>query len=271
MTKRLGFYAGLVLVVGWCLAPIAWQLATSLRPTHELATLPPLLPSRLTLGHYEAVLASGLFGRVVLNSLVVAGGATLLALAFGSAAAFALAKLRMRHHGVILGVVLATSMFPPIATVSPLYLIIDALGLRDTRSALVLVYASFALPMAVWVLTHFMRQVPDDLYAAARVDGASDLQAFVRVMLPLAAPGLVATGLLVFIVSWNEFLYALTFTATERSRTIPVAIALFPGLHEVPWGEIAGASLLVTLPIVLLVLLFQRRIVEGLTAGAVKG
>ena len=166
---------------------------------------------------------------------------------------------------------LATSMFPPIATVSPLYIVINALGLRDTLIALVVVYASFALPLAVWVLTNFMRQVPDELYAAARVDGASPLQAFYRVMLPLAAPGLVATGLLVFILSWNEFLYALTFTATTRSRTIPVGIALFPGLHEIPWGEIAAASLIVILPIVILVLLFQRRIVEGLTAGAVKG
>lgn len=269
--RRLGFYAGLVLVAGYCLTPIVWQLATSLRPTHELMTLPPLLPSRLTDEHYVAVFASHLFGRVILNSVFVAAGATLIALVFGSAAAFALAKLRVKYQGAILAIVLATSMFPPIATVSPLYLVINALGMRDTVIALVIVYASFALPLAIWVLTNFMRQVPDELYAAARVDGANPLQAFRRIMLPLAAPGLVATGLLVFILSWNEFLYALTFTATTRSRTIPVAIALFPGLHEIPWGDIAAASLVVTVPIVLLVLLFQRRIVEGLTAGAVKG
>jgi len=269
--RRLGFIAGLVLVAGYCLAPVLWQLLTSLCPAHELTTLPPLLPSRFTAEHYAAVFAGHPFGRIVLNSVIVAAGATLIALALGSAAAFALAKLRVRGQAVILGTVLATSMFPPIATVSPLYIVINALGLRDTLVALTIVYASFALPLAVWVLTNFMRQVPDELYAAARVDGASPFQAFRRVMLPLAAPGLVATGLLVFILSWNEFLYALTFTATTRSRTIPVGIALFPGLHEVPWGEIAAASLIVTLPIVLLVLLFQRRIVEGLTAGAVKG
>jgi trehalose/maltose transport system permease protein len=269
--KRIGLYAGLVLVAAYCLAPILWQLMTSLRPTHELTTLPPLLPSRLTLEHYAAVFASHLFGRIILNSVIAAAGATLMALVFGSAAAFALAKLRVKRQGVILAIVLATSMFPPIATVSPLYLVINALGLRDTLVALIIVYASFALPLAIWVLTNFMRQVPDELYAAARVDGANPLQAFYHVVLPLAAPGLVTTGLLVFILSWNEFLYALTFTATARSRTIPVGIALFPGLHEIPWGEIASASLLVTLPIVLLVLLFQRRIVEGLTVGAVKG
>jgi trehalose/maltose transport system permease protein len=269
--KRLGFYMGLLLVAGYCLAPVLWQLATSLRPTPELTLLPPFLPSRPTIDHYAAVFSGHPIGRIILNSIIVAAGTTLVALAIGSAAAFALAKLRVRGQAVILGAMLATSMFPPIATVSPLYIVINALGLRDTLVALVVVYASFALPLAAWVLTNFMRQVPDELYAAARVDGASPLQAFYRVMLPLAAPGLVATGLLVFILSWNEFLYALTFTATTRSRTIPVGIALFPGLHEIPWGEIAAASLIVTLPIIFLVLLFQRRIVEGLTAGAVKG
>ncbi|HEX9811015.1 MAG TPA: carbohydrate ABC transporter permease [Burkholderiales bacterium] len=269
--KRLGFYAGLILVAGYCLAPVLWQLITSLRPAPELTALPPLLPSRVTAEHYAAVFAGHPFGRIILNSLIVSAGATLIALGFGSATAFALAKLRAKGQAVILGIVLATSMFPPIATVSPLYIVVNALGLRDTLIALVIVYAGLALPLAVWVLTNFMRQVPDELYAAARVDGATPLQAFYRVMLPLSAPGLVATGLLVFILSWNEFLYALTFTATTRSRTIPVGIALFPGLHEIPWGEIAAASLVVTLPIVLLVLLFQRRIVEGLTAGAVKG
>ena len=269
--RRAGFYLGVVLVAAYCLAPLAWQLVTSLRPAHELTLLPPLLPSRLTFDHYAAIFAGHPVGRLVLNSAIVAGCTTLIALAFGAAAAFALTKLRVRRYAVILAVVLATSMFPPIATVSPLYLVINALGLRDTLTALIITYASFALPLAVWVLTNFMRQVPDELYAAARVDGCTPFQAFYRVLLPLAAPGLAATGLLVFILSWNEFLYALTFTATERARTVPVGIALFPGLHEIPWGEIAAASMVVTLPLFVLVLLFQKRIVEGLTAGAVKG
>lgn len=269
--KRLGLAFGLVLVALWCLAPFAWQLLTSLRPAAELTSLPPLLPSRLVADHYLAVLAGHPLARLMLNSAIVAAGATLIALAFGAAAAFALAKLRVRRYALILAVVLATSMFPPIATVSPLYLLINALGLRDTLPALILTYAGFALPLAVWVLTNFMRELPDELYDAARVDGCTPWQAFRAIFLPLAGPGLAATGLLVFILSWNEFLYALTFTATLRSRTVPVGIALFPGLHEIPWGEIAAASMLVTLPLVLLVLLFQRRIVQGLTAGAVKG
>ncbi|HEX7043369.1 MAG TPA: carbohydrate ABC transporter permease [Burkholderiales bacterium] len=268
---RSGRYVGVLLVALYCLAPLAWQLLTSLRPAGELTTLPPLLPTRFTLEHYVSALTGHPFARMLLNSFIAAGAATAVALAFGSAAAFALTKMRARRVGLLLAIVLATSMFPPIATVSPLYLVINALGLRDSLAALILTYASFALPLAIWVLANFLRQLPDELYAAARVDGCTPLQAFWRVVLPLAMPGLTATGLLVFIVAWNEFLYALTFTATERSRTVPVAIALFPGLHEIPWGEIAAASLVVTLPVLVLVLRFQRRIVAGLTAGAVKG
>src|SRR5690606_28996290 len=255
---RVGTYLGVVLVAAYCLAPLAWQLVTSLRPPAELTTLPPLLPTRVTLEHYAAVFTGHPFPRMLLNSFIVAAGATVIALAFGSAAAFALTKMRARGYGVLLAIVLATSMFPPIATVSPLYLLINALGLRDTLAALILTYSGFTLPLAIWVLTSFLRQLPDELYSAARVDGCTPRQALVRVILPLAAPGLAATGLLVFIFAWNEFLYALTFTATERSRTVPVGIALFPGLHEVPWGEIAAASLLVTVPVFVLVLLYQR-------------
>ena len=201
----------------------------------------------------------------------VASASTLLSIGAGSLAAFGLAKLRVRFKGPILLFVLAASMFPPIATVSPLYLIIRALGLRDTWTALIMTYTSFSLPLSVWVLTHFFHKIPDDLYRASRIDGCGPFQSFRRIMLPLALPGVVTAAVLVFIFSWNEFLFALTFTATPASRTIPVAIALFPGLHEVPWGDIAAASVIVTAPLIVLVFVFQRRIVEGLTAGAVKG
>jgi multiple sugar transport system permease protein len=167
--------------------------------------------------------------------------------------------------------VIALSMLPPIATVSPLFLMVNAAGLRDTLFALVAVYTGFALPLAVWLMTQFFRGIPDEIYIAARVDGCSATGAFVRVMLPLALPGLVATGLLVFVFAWNEFLYALTLTSSVAARTVPVGIALFPGLHEVPWGEIAAGSVAVTLPVVALAVVFQRRILDGLTAGAVKG
>src|SRR4030042_1683871 len=165
----------------------------------------------------------------------------------------------------------SVSMFPPIATISPLYLIIRALGLRDTLWALIITYTTFSLPLAIWILTNFFKEIPDEIFLAARVDGCSLIQSFYKIMLPLSAPGLFATAILVFIFSWNEFLFALTFTSTASSRTIPVAIALFPGLHEIPWGEIAAASVVVTVPLILLVFFFPRRIIEGLTAGAVKG
>lgn len=269
--KRTLFWIAIILVVAWSLGPFLWQVVTSLKPDAELTRLQPLLPEKPTLAHYAAVFSGTPFLRVILNSVAVASCATLLSLLLGSLAAFGLAKLRVQFRGPLLVFVLSASMFPPIATVSPLYFIIRSLGLRDTIGALVMTYATFTLPLSIWVLTNFFRKIPDEIYRASRVDGCSPVQSFVRVMLPLAAPGVATAGILIFIFSWNEFLFALTFTATEASRTIPVAIALFPGLHEVPWGDIAAASVVVTLPLVALVLLFQRRIVEGLTAGAVKG
>jgi multiple sugar transport system permease protein len=269
--KRTWFTLTLIAVVLWCLGPFLWQILTSLKPDAELTRLPPLLPLAPTLDHYAAVFTGADFMRIIANSAIVATCATALSISIGSLAAYGLAKLNVRFKGLILLFVLSASMFPPIATVSPLYLIIRTLGLRDTWWALILTYTTFTLPLSVWVLTNFFRSIPDEIYLASRVDGCSPFQSFIRVMLPLAMPGIITAAILVFIFSWNEFLFALTFTATPASRTIPVAIALFPGLHEVPWGDIAAASVIVTLPLVALVFLFQRRIVEGLTAGAVKG
>ena len=268
--KRFGFLLGAILLALYSLAPLLWQLITSLTPDAQLTQIPPLLPTHLTWAHYAAVFSGRPFWHILLNSTVVAGATTLLALAVGSLAAFALTYLQVRRRFLILGAVLATSMFPPIATVSPLYIIINALGMRDTLAALILTYTTFAVPLAVWLLTHFFAQASPEIYRAARVDGCGLLRAFVRVVLPISAPGLVATGLLVFIYAWNEFLYALTFTATAASRTVPVEIAMFPGVHQVPWGDIAAATMVVVVPLLVLALIFQRRIVEGLTAGAVK-
>ena len=263
--------AALILLAAYCLAPFLWQVLTSLKPAAELVALPPLLPTSPTFEHYAAIFTGHPAARLILNSTVVAGGTTLLALALGALAAYGAAVLRMRGRGAILGVVLAISMFPPIATVSPLFLLLNAVGLRDTLLALILTYSTFSLPLAVWLLASFFDALPRELYIAARVDGCSSFGALGRVVLPLAAPGILAAALLVFIFAWNEFLFALAFTATEASRTLPVGIALFPGLHEVPYGEIAAASVVATLPVVVLAFAFQRRIVEGLTAGAVKG
>jgi len=269
--KRLVFAALLMLVSLYCLGPFLWQGLTSLKTAADLTRLPPLLPHPPTLEHYRSIFAGHPLLRIIANSFIVATASTVLALSIGSLAAFALAKLPVPGKGAVLLLVLSTSMFPPIATVSPLYLLIRAAGLRDSPVSLILTYTSFTLPLTLWVLTHFFRNIPDVLYRAARIDGCTPWQSFTRIMLPLAAPGIFATAILVFIFSWNEFLFALTFTSTTASRTIPVGIALFPGLHEIPWGEIAAASVVVTLPLLFLVFFFQRRIIEGLTAGAVKG
>ncbi len=269
--KRAWFVLTVAAVVLWSLVPFLWQFVSSLKPDDELVRMPPILPVHPTFTHYAAVFTGASFVRIIANSLVVASSSTFFSIGMGALAAFGLAKLRVRFKGLILLFVLSASMFPPIATVSPLYIIIRNLGLRDTWGALIITYTSFSLPLSVWVLTHFFREIPNELYRASRIDGCCLFQSFIRVMLPLAAPGIFTAAVLVFIFSWNEFLFALTFTATPNSRTIPVAIALFPGLHEVPWGDIAAVSVIVTVPLIVLVLLFQRRIVEGLTAGAVKG
>ncbi len=259
------------LVLSFALGPFVWELITALKPEGQLAQLPPLLPTRPTAEHFIAVLGAPGFLRVALNSLVVASFTVLLAFVLGVPAAYALAKLNLWGRQVILGTLLCLSMFPAIANVAPLYLLFIRLGVRDSVLAVVVAHSVFALPFALWTLTNFFQEIPDDLYRAGRIDGCSHLGILRHVVLPLAAPGLVSVGLLVFVFSWNEFLYAFTLTATERSRTLPAAIALFAGLHEIPWGEIAAASVLATLPSVLLMLLFQRRIISGLTAGAVKG
>jgi multiple sugar transport system permease protein len=255
----------------FCLGPVLWQLTTSLKTDAELTRIPPLFPQRPTPDNYRAIFEEHPFLRVMLNSAMVAGATTLLSLIVGSLAAFALAKLQVQYRSLILAFVLSASMFPPIATVSPLYIIIRGIGLRDTLSALIMTYTTFSLPLCIWILTNFFKEIPDEIIAAARIDGCSRLQVFRKIVLPLSGPGLVTTALLVFIFSWNEFLFALSFTSTEASRTIPVAIALFPGVHEMPWATIAAASIVVTLPILVLVFMFQKRIIEGLTGGAVKG
>lgn len=269
--KLSGFSLLLIISALYCSGPLLWQFITSLKPDADLTTIPPVLPRETTIDHYTSIFREHPFIRIIFNSVVVAASTTLLSLTIGSLAAFGLAKLHVKYKAAILGLVLSVSMFPPIATVSPLYIIIRALGLRDTWWALIITYTTFSLPLSIWILTNFFKEIPDEIYLAARVDGCTPFQAFYKIMLPLSAPGFVTTAILVFIFSWNEFLFALTFTSTTASRTIPVEIALFPGLHEVPWGDIAAASIVVTIPLLILIFVFQRRIIEGLTAGAVKG
>lgn len=268
---RLGRILALGLFVSWALGPLAWQGMTSIKSEQELVRLPPLLPETPTATHYRTVTARSGLGREILNSVIVATSATASAIAVAALCAFALARLPIAGKTMILSLLLGISMFPPVAVISPLYLLVRWLGLRDTLAALILTHTAYALPLAIWVLTVFFRQIPVELYWAARVDGCGPWRALWSVLIPPARPGLAAAALLAFIFSWNEFMFALTLTATDRSRTAPVAIALFPSLHEVPWGDMAAATLVVTAPVVALALVFQRHLLAGLTAGSIKG
>ena len=251
-------------------APFFWQVLTSLRPEGELLRLPPLLPSTLTLEHYRVVFSQSPLPRALLNSLGVAAATTALVLALALPAAYALARLPIAGRRTLLLAIVGSTAFPQIATVSPLYLLLRAAGLRDTWTALVLAHASLALPLTIWLLAGFIREIPRALEEAASVDGAGRFATLRWVIGPLVAPGAASAALLAFLASWNEFLYAYTFTATEASRTVPVALALFPGVFEVPWGDIAAASVLASIPTVLIVVALQRHLIRGLTAGAVK-
>lgn len=253
----------------FCTGPFFWQVLTSLRPEDDLTSLG--LPRALSLESYHRAFAEQGLGRAMLNSTLVAGTTTLLCVLVGAAAAFALAKLELKGRRVLLGGALLASMFPSVATLSALYLVIRALGLRDHLLGLVIPYTTFALPMTIWIMHGFFRSLPDEIFRAAVIDGCTPIKAFWKVMLPLAAPGLGTTSILVFISAWNELVYALTFISSPDARTVPVAISMFAGEHKEPWGEIAAASVLAMLPVIAAAILFQRWIVSGLTAGAVKG
>lgn len=251
--------------------PLYWALVASLTSEAVLFSEPSLWPRDPILDHYRALFATRDFWTPVRNSLVVAGATTLFCVTVGSLAAYALARLDFRGKGLILGFILAVSMFPQISIVSPLYLLLREMRLINTYPGLIMPYMTFAMPLTVWLLVGYFRQLPKDLEEAALVDGASRLKAFTKIIIPLAMPGIATTAILAFIYSWNEFLFALSFTLGPERQTVPVAIALFRGEYQVPWGEILAASVLATAPVAAMVLLFQRRIVQGLTSGAVKG
>jgi multiple sugar transport system permease protein len=250
--------------------PFFWQLLTSFTPDAHLLRSTPLWPTELTTVHYEAVWARSLMPSALWNSVAVATLTMVLAVGVGLFAAYALARLPVPGARPLLLVLVAGTAFPQIAIVSPLYLLIRALGLRDTWTALVLANASFALPLVVWLLAGFIREIPAELEEAAALDGASRRHILRWIVLPLAAPGLASVALLAFLFSWNEFLFAYTFTASGASRTVPVALALFPGVFEVPWGDIAAASMLASLPPIVIVIGLQRFLVRGLLAGALR-
>jgi len=263
---------GMSAVVIGCVAPFAWQMLTSLKSPEELYRVPPTLwPSSPSVEAYTQVLQARPFLGYLMNSLIVAGATTIIVLVLGTLAGYALARVQFPGRQAMRWLILMVAMFPPIALVSPLFVLFDRLGIVDTYAALILPYTVFTLPLGTWILAAYFAELPRQIEEAALVDGCSPTQVLFKVLLPLAGPGVVTAGVLVFIYSWNEFLFALAFTTSDASRTVPVAIALFPGLHEFPWGEIAAASILVTAPLIFLVAVFQRRILRGLSVGAVTG
>ncbi|MCC6716989.1 MAG: carbohydrate ABC transporter permease [Acetobacteraceae bacterium] len=272
LAGRLLFALLVAAIVTYTVFPFYWAIVASLKSGNELFSA-SLLPADPGWENYRAIFRDRPFARSILNSLLVATATVAVSLALAAAAAFALGRITFRGRGALLLAILAVSMFPQIAILAGLFELIRALGLYNNLLALVFSHLTFTLPFAVWVLTGFMREMPTALEEAAMIDGATPFVVLTRIFLPLLAPALVTTGLLTFIVSWNEFLFALTFTLTDDKRTVPVAIALITGASrfELPWGQIMAASVTVTLPLIALVLVFQRRIIAGLAAGAVKG
>ncbi|ARS52265.1 carbohydrate ABC transporter permease [Kushneria konosiri] len=269
---KIGFWALVAVLVLYAVFPFYYAIVTSLKPSSQLFEVSYWVDS-LDFSNYVAVLSQPTFLAAIRNSVIVAISVVIIALLLGLTAAWALGRVRFRGRTTVMMIVLGVSMFPQVAVLSGLFEVIRTLDLYNSPGGLILSYTIFTLPFTVWILTTFMRQLPDELEEAAIVDGASPWVTLTKVFMPLLWPAMATTGLLAFIAAWNEFLFALTFTLTDSQRTVPVAIALISGgsQYELPWGPIMAASVIVTVPLVVLVVIFQRRIVSGLTAGAVKG
>jgi len=272
LAKRVGFYALIAVVMVYAIFPFYYAVITSLKPSSELFQVDFWLSS-VDFGNYVQIFTQKSFVRAIFNSILVSLSVVFIALLLGITASYALGRVRFRGRTTVMLVILGVSMFPQVAVLSGLFEVIRSLGLYNNPAGLILSYTIFTLPFTVWVLTTFMKQLPMELEEAAIMDGATPWITITKVFLPLMWPAMATTGLLAFIAAWNEFLFALTFTLTDDQRTVPVAIALISGgsQHELPWGPIMAASVTVTVPLVILVMIFQRRIVSGLTAGAVKG
>jgi trehalose/maltose transport system permease protein len=259
-------------IVVFCLFPFYWLINISLKTGSDLSEA-HFYPPHPTLDNYQSIFQNNDFTKALLNSAIVSFSTTILALVVGAFAAYALARLRFKGKFLLLGAVLSVTTFPPIAISAPLFKLWTDIGIYNSYEGLIIPYLAFALPLAIYILVSFFREIPKDLEEAALVDGATRFQAFTKVVIPLAAPGLATAGILTFIFAWNEFLLAITLTSSTAARTVPAEIAFFTGSteHEVPLGTISAASVVISIPLIFLVLFFQKRIVAGLTAGAVKG
>ena len=274
--KRIALGIGIIFVVIFCLAPAMWQLLTSFKVNEAITNIPNIyLPNldQLTFEHYESLFARRPFARYIFNSLFVATVSTLIALATGAPAAYALARLNIPGQRLLVVIILVVTLFPYVLLFLGLFEVVRALGLGNNYLALIIPYAGKNLPLTILVLRSFFQQLPKELEDSAKVDGYNTVQMLLRIVLPMTIPALVTTGILAFIFAWNEFIFALTFISRDAMKTIPVGTAEIGGtaIFEIPYGPIAAATVAGTIPLVLLVLFFQRRIVQGLTAGAVKG
>jgi len=263
---------GILVVLLYALIPVLWITSLSLKPTTEIGD-GKFIPQTFTLDNYDQIFSTNLFNAALVNSIGIATISTLISIVLASMAAYALSRLDFPGKTLILSGALAIAMFPAISIVGPLFDMWRSLGLFDTWAGLIIPYLTFTLPLAIYTLSAFFREIPWELEQAARVDGATPFQAFRKVIVPLAAPGVFTSAILVFIFAWNDFIFANTLTSTENARTVPAALAFFTGgsQFEDPTGAISAAAVVVTIPIIIMVLIFQRRIVAGLTAGAVKG
>ncbi|RFC64512.1 carbohydrate ABC transporter permease [Fulvimarina endophytica] len=272
IAKRTGFYALVAFILVFSVFPFYYAILTSLESGTALFDV-NYLPTEFSLANYRDVLTNGVFPLNILNSVIVAVTVVVISLFLAVTAAYALSRISFRGRGLLLLTILAVSMFPQIAVLAGLFEMIRSVGLYNSLFSLIFAYMIFTLPFTVWVLTTFMRDLPVEIEEAAIVDGASPFVIVTKIFLPLMWPAMVTTGLLAFIAAWNEFLFALTFVSNNDTRTVPVAIALLSGAseQEIPWGTIMAASVIVTVPLIVLVLVFQRKIVSGLTAGGVKG
>jgi multiple sugar transport system permease protein len=261
-----------LLVVLYALLPVVWIVSLSLKPASDIAD-GNFLPTSITWDNYKNIFDQDVFTSALRNSIGIALISTLIAVLLATTAAYAIARLDFPGKKVLLAAALAIAMFPAISVVSPLFDIWRRVGLYDTWPGLIIPYLTFTLPLAIWVLSAFFREIPWELEQAAEADGATPFQAFRRVIVPLAAPGMFTAAILVFIFAWNDFLFAISLTSTNRARTVPAAIAFFQGTSQFqqPTGQIAAAAVVITIPVLIAVLFFQKKIVSGLTSGAVKG
>ncbi len=270
----LQYWIGFALILVWCLLPVVWIISLSFKSEAETTTgSPQFLPKEATLDNYRAILKDSDFTHALLNSFGISLIATFLSVVLATLAAYAIARLEFRGKKLVLSLALAIAMFPVVSLVGPLFDMWRTIHLFNTWPGLIIPYMSFTLPLAIWTLAAFFREIPWEMEQAAQVDGATSWQAFRQVIVPLAAPGVFTAAILTFFFAWNEFVLAISLTSTPLARTVPAQMSFFvgPDPFNPPYAQLATASVIVTIPVIIIVLLFQRRIVAGLTSGAVKG